>query len=289
MSQAEKKPAGRDLFGAVAVRLGFAKPEDVTLALSEQQRMRERGAPPQRIGVLMQQMALVTPGQIARILAELERSPFALSEDGVRLAARMKALHSRDHNLIVLTGGGNGDGSSAAAAHIAVGLAVMEQGSVLLVDADLRKPTVHLTFNLDPYPGLSELVRRADTLQRIAQPTSVERLRVLPAGGSVADPLALLMSSECASAIEEMREAFRYVILCTPPMRQFADAALIAAQAQGVVVALAAGRRAKDELAEIKLTLDGLSVPLSGVVLTEEEPRRWWRWRQGQGRAERRP
>lgn len=268
------------LFGAAAVRLGVATPEDVVLALEEQARRRALGERRLRIGALMKEMGLITEEQLSRVLHELERGPLLLSEEGVQLAGRVKALHAGDHNVLVVTGMGEGDGASTAAAQIGVALALMEQESVLLVDANMRAPRLHSLFSVDPTPGLLELIQGLNAPGEVSHPTAVPGLRVVPSGNLAVDFLALLISSECADALARLRQQYRYLLIDTAPILQYADSAIMAARSDGVLLALAAGRRTADELREAQETLQGLSVPLSGVILTAPE-----RGRRGLGQA----
>jgi capsular exopolysaccharide synthesis family protein len=192
-----------------------------------------------------------------------------LSEDAVRVAARLRTLHAQEHNTIAFTAVGDQDGSSSVAASVAVALAQMGQGGVLLIDANLRSPSLHGTFALPLSPGLAELIAGTAPADGALPASGVPGLDVLPAGDAGGQALPLLISPACADVLSGLRARYAYVLLDTPPLPAAGDAAVIAKHADGVVVALATGRRTHDELDEVRATLAGLAVPLSGVVLTE--------------------
>ena len=100
---------------------------------------------------------------------------------------------------------------------------------------------------------------------------------MLPAGGDEGDALSLLISTATAEAFATLRAAHRFVLIDTPPFRRHAETALLAGRSDGVIVAIARGRHKRDEMREVQLALEGLSVPLTGVILTERESRmrRW--------------
>jgi capsular exopolysaccharide synthesis family protein len=280
----------RELFGAVAVRLGFARPQDVDTALEEQAKQRALGARAERVGTLMLRMGLIADDQLAAVLAEAIRHPRLLSEDSVQIAARVKAVHAHEHNVLVVTGAASGEGATTVAAELAVALALMEQASVALVDANLRAPSLDRLFSVPDAPGLAELCHGATSIEGATHATAVARLRVVPAGGVPNDPLSMLMSSACTDAIAALRTSNRYVVVDAPPMLLYSDAAVLASRADSVLLVIARGRATKREISEIRETLAGLAVPLSGVILTEHAPRPLpWHRRSRRARARWKP
>jgi capsular exopolysaccharide synthesis family protein len=192
-----------------------------------------------------------------------------LAEDAVRVAARLRTLHAQEHNVIVFTGVDARDASASVAASIAVALAQMGEGGVLLIDANLRSPSLHRAFALPGSPGLAEFVAGTAPVDAAVPASGVPGLDVLPAGDALGQALPLLISAACTDVLSGLRARYSYTLIDTPPLPAYGDAAVMAKRADGVVVALATGRRTHDELDEVRATLAGLAVPLSGVVLTE--------------------
>jgi capsular exopolysaccharide synthesis family protein len=110
---------------------------------------------------------------------------------------------------------------------------------VLLVDADLRRPSLHIVFQVPGAPGLSDGLVTSDDpklpLHRVS-----ERLAVLPAGRPTSDPIGALTSERMRRLIDEAREVFDWVVIDTPPVGLLTDAALLTSMADGVVLVVKA-------------------------------------------------
>jgi capsular exopolysaccharide synthesis family protein len=154
----------------------------------------------------------------------------------------------------VLITTGLGEGRSLVAANLAVSLAQAGK-RVLLVDADMRKPTIHRLFDLPQEPGLSDhLVGSARTSEAV-RASSVEGLSVLSSGGMPPNPAELLGSQQFTSLLQSWREHFDWVVIDSPPVIAVADASVIAHATSGVLFVVGAdmtsrhaARRAVDRL-----------------------------------------
>ena len=195
----------------------------------------------------------------------------AVSDAAIRLAAKLRASFSPGHKVIVFTSAVSGEGVTETAGQVAHALTQMEQGPILLLDANLRFPSLHSKFKIHQIPGLSDLISKQAKLEETVFPTDVAGLSLLPAGVAAEDSLALLSSAEWPSLLQVLRERFQFVIVDSASVLQFADIALIAPRADGVVIVMAAGERSRQELLQTKRMLDGLKANLLGVVLSEKE------------------
>ena len=257
----------RELFGSAAARLGFATQADVSRALTEQTRRKQQGRPG-LIGALMQEMGMLSPEQIAGILYQLRGERVPLSEDGIRLAARIRTIHAAASNTILFTGVDVDDGVSATATEVASALAIMEQGAVLLVDVNLRAPQVHKNFQISQAPGLMEILDGRVPLDAALQPTPMAGLSVLPVGDVAGDFASQVMSARCQTLFDSLRDRFHYLVLDAGPVVRCPETSILAARSDGVVVVLRAGERSKSQLTEVTRLLTGLRATLTGVVLT---------------------
>jgi Mrp family chromosome partitioning ATPase len=271
----------KPLFGDAAVRLGYVTEDAVNTALREQAQLRQKGSASSPIGTLLAERGLLTPEQITAVLRHLANSGLPLSEDGIRLAARLKVLHAASSNLIGVAATEPGDAATLAC-ELAVALAVMEQGRVILIDGDPREPLVHRLVQVPAAPGLMDHLRmRANTVpapadggqqarvELIGTPlASVSSLTVLPLGKTGPDVGALSMSPEAGLLLNELRQRYRYVIVVLGDVLCHPEAAVTASRCDGILLGLRAGQSDKAQLHHVQQLLDGLKVPLSGVVLT---------------------
>jgi len=261
MSGDQSKPR----FGDAAVRLGYVSADAVSVALGEQAQQRQSAGSAGQIGALLMDKGLLTREQITAVLRHVGASDLPLSEDGIRLAARLKVLHSAANNVIGITGTLAEDAAQATV-ELAVALAVMEQGQVLLIDANLRNPSLHLALGTEATPGWMERIR-LDESTAPAKATAIAALSLLPAGQVEGDFLSLSMSPQAGERLQACRQRHRYVVVNLGQVLHHPEAAVAASRCDGVVTVLRAGQSQKRELRDLQRLLQGLKVGLSGIVL----------------------
>ncbi|MCC7009141.1 MAG: polysaccharide biosynthesis tyrosine autokinase [Acidobacteria bacterium] len=158
-----------------------------------------------------------------------------------RLAATLH--HAQvDHGLkvVMIASAVAGEGKTLTATNLALTFSESYRRSVLLIDADLRRPSLHTVFNIEPAPGLSDGLNAIENVGFTPHQIS-ERLTVLPAGRPSSDPMAGLTSGRMRRLIAEAREHFDWVIIDTPPVGLMTDANLLAAMADGAILVVKAG------------------------------------------------
>lgn len=157
-----------------------------------------------------------------------------------RLAAAFhQAQRSNGYKVAMIASAVAGEGKSLTAANLALTLSESYRRNVLLIDADLRRPSQHSIFQVSGAPGLSEGLISVEEpklpLHRLSS-----RLTVLPAGRPTSDPIGAITSERMRRLVEEAREVFDWVIIDTPPIGLLTDAALLASMADGVVLVVKA-------------------------------------------------
>lgn len=171
---------------------------------------------------------------------------------------------------IVVTSSGPGEGKSTTVANLAVTFA--QQGKrVLLVDADLRKPTVHYTFNTTNSFGLSTVLAKQSTLSNTAKETDIENLFLLTSGPIPPNPAELLGSNTMTLFFEEAFHGYDVVLFDTPPVNVVTDAQILANQCDGTILVVSSGRTEKDKIVKAKTLLETAKGKLMGVVLNNKK------------------
>lgn len=160
----------------------------------------------------------------------------------LRLAIELRP-NASETKAVLVTSPHAGDGKSTIAANYAV-VAALTRRRVLLVDADLRSPTVHGLFGLEQSPGLVELVRDRLELSDVVQRVESLGLDILTSGGSISRPGDLAASHQFEEVLRNARETYDLVVIDSPPVLIAADAAGIASQ-DGVGALLVVRRHAK--------------------------------------------
>jgi receptor protein-tyrosine kinase len=158
-----------------------------------------------------------------------------------RLAATL--LHGQSNNglkVIMVTSAAVAEGKTLTAVNLALTFSESYRRRVLLIDGDLRRPSLQRIFKFDVPLGLSEsLMLPAD--QPLSLHRASSRLWIVPAGAPSSDPMAGLSSTRMHRIIEEARDAFDWVIIDTPPIGLLSDASLISVKVDGVVIVVKAG------------------------------------------------
>jgi len=186
---------------------------------------------------------------------------------------------TRGAEVVVVTSAVGGEGKTTTALDLARSLA--EAGErVLLVEADLRRPSLAPTLRLEPGPGLSEVLAGRVDLDAAVRPGGTEGLSVLPAGAVPPNPAELLGSERMAAAVAALRTGYDKVLLDAPPLLPVTDAAVCSAVADGVLLVVRWGRTSRDEVAEAVAMLEQVHAPVLGSVLngrrlTRSERRRY--------------
>ncbi|MFE0562550.1 CpsD/CapB family tyrosine-protein kinase [Priestia megaterium] len=176
----------------------------------------------------------------------------------------------QDIKTIVLTSSGAEEGKSTTSSNLATVYA--QQGlKVLLIDADLRKPTGHYTFRLENHIGLTNVLTRQSTLAQAVQESEIPHLSVLTSGPIPPNPSELLASAQMAELLKEMKEQFDMIIFDTPPILAVADAQILANQVDGTILVVSSGKTEKDAALKSKELLINAQGKLLGVVLNNRK------------------
>jgi capsular exopolysaccharide synthesis family protein len=184
---------------------------------------------------------------------------------------RLKTMLANAENggpqILVITSAGPEEGKSVVSANLALAFAADVQDEVLLIDADLRRPTVDRWIQPEPNLGLAELLSDQAGLDHTIVELENAPLKILPAGNPPPDPVELLGSETARELLGRLRARYRRVIIDTPPSVPFTDADAVAAFGDGVLMVVRAGvtRRASYLQATQSIT----SAPLLGAVLND--------------------
>lgn len=203
-----------------------------------------------------------------RIVAALESSPFSDAYKILRTQV-MQRMQENGWNLLGITSPGPGEGKSLTAANLAVSLAMEANRTVLLVDADLRGPSVHTTFGLGTGRGLVDFLLDQTPMAELLIHPGIQRLVLLPGGRPVAGSSELLTSPPMRALVKELkhRYASRIVLFDLPPLLNSADVLAFAPLIDTLLLVVEAGRT-QVEMVERSLSLLN-GVPIVGTVLNK--------------------
>lgn len=184
----------------------------------------------------------------------------------------IEELHaSAQLSIIACTSPAGGDGKTTTAINLAGALAQARDARVLLVDADLRRPTIarELVLRDVAGPGLvGAILNRELTLADVVRPRPPFNLSVLPAGRTSANPYELLKAPRLAQLMQEARRDYDYVVLDTPPLVGVPDCRAIASFVDGFLVVVAAHRTPRKLVEEALGTME--PAKLIGLVFNRD-------------------
>ena len=154
---------------------------------------------------------------------------------------------------IMVTSAVPGEGKSFVAANLAISIAQSIQEHVLIIDSDMRVPSIHRQFGFDDIPGLSEYLANGTPLSMLLQKTKVDKLSILPAGKPPHNPAELLSSQRMSKLLEEVRERYsdRYIIIDSPPPKLTAEANALARQVDGILLIVKYGSTPRDMVSDL--------------------------------------
>ena len=141
---------------------------------------------------------------------------------------------------ILVTSAVPSEGKSFVAANLAVSIAQSIQEHVLLIDCDMRKPTIHRQFGFDDGPGLSEHLSKGTSLPSLLLNTKISKLSILPAGKPPQNPSELLSSRQMSSLLQEVKNRYsdRYIVIDTPPPKLTAETSAISRLVDGALLVI---------------------------------------------------
>ncbi|HDR7899486.1 TPA: CpsD/CapB family tyrosine-protein kinase, partial [Bacillus cereus] len=176
---------------------------------------------------------------------------------------------------IIVTSVDPGDGKTTTIANLAVVFG--QQGKkVLLIGADLRKPTLQNLFAAYSPNGLTNLLSGQTSFVQCIQKTDIENVYVMSAGPIPPNPAELLGYRKMDEVLLEAYKMFDIVLIDTPPVMAVTDAQILANKCDGVVLVARSEKTEKDKLIKVKQILDKASGKLLGVILNdkreEQEP-----------------
>jgi polysaccharide biosynthesis transport protein len=178
-----------------------------------------------------------------------------------------RAENGRAYRAIIITSPNKGDGKSLTAANLALTMAQDPQQRVLLLDADLRRPSIHRLFGIDETPGLTDVLMGGASLEEALVSMPDYRLTVLPSGLIPTQPAELLGSPGMRRVLDTLRSRFDRILIDMPPVAPLADVAIASTIADGVLMIVRAGVTPKPAIERGLASID--STKVLGLVLND--------------------
>jgi capsular exopolysaccharide synthesis family protein len=171
--------------------------------------------------------------------------------------------------MVIFAGLDSGNGCSQVCAGAAEILAASTTGSVCLVEANLRSPSLPEYFGVENHFGLSDCLRKDGPIRDFAKKLHPDNLWLISCGATAPDVATLLNSERMKTRLAELRKEFEYVLIDVPPLNQYADATALARLTDGMVVVLEANVTRKEAASKVVDSLRSSGISILGAVLNK--------------------
>ncbi|MDR6878348.1 CpsD/CapB family tyrosine-protein kinase [Bacillus sp. 3255] len=193
------------------------------------------------------------------------KSPISEAYRTLRTNIQFSAI-DEELKVVMVTSAGPGEGKSTTLTNLAVAYAQSDK-NVLIIDADLRKPTMHHTLMVSNRVGLTNVLTNELPAQKAVQETFIPNLCIITSGPIPPNPSEILASKRMISVLEELKEYFDIILIDAPPAIAVTDAQIISTRSDGVVLVIDSEKVKREVAAKAKQNLDNVRARILGVVL----------------------
>lgn len=197
----------------------------------------------------------------------VEKKPKSIVSEAYRTLRTNIQYSSFDKTIktIVITSAEAAEGKSTVSGNLALSFAQNEK-RVIIVDCDLRKPSVHKNFKLSNLSGLSEVLIGKENLDNVIQSRN-ENLDILTSGKIPPNPSEMLSSTAMTNLIQKLGEKYDIVILDSAPLQAVTDAQILSTKADGTILVVRAQRTSRESVIDAKNLLTKVGANILGTVL----------------------
>lgn len=197
------------------------------------------------------------------------KSSIAEAYRGIRTSIEFSNL-DKELKIINITSSAQNEGKSTIIANLAVSFANLDK-KVLIMEGDLRNPSVHRMFNISNIEGITDILLGNKSFTECVHCTGVRNLHVLTCGAVPPNPSEMLSSKKIKEFVESLRDYYDYVFIDAPPIGIVTDAGIISSYTDGCIFVVGSGE-AEIEMAKVsKERLEKVGANILGVVLNKFE------------------
>ena len=170
---------------------------------------------------------------------------------------------------LVVTSAVRGEGKTVSALNLAMAFAELERHEVVVVDADLRRPSCERYLNLNQKPGLTDVLLGHESVDKALRPAGYRDLVMVGAGTRVENPAEVFSSSRLDQLLQRLKERFHYVVIDTPPVLSSTDAGVLSAAADGTLLVVRLEHSLKKQSRDAWQVLSDTGGNVLGSFVTE--------------------
>jgi capsular exopolysaccharide synthesis family protein len=198
-----------------------------------------------------------------------EKSPTGESYRALRTNI-LRTTQDKLMKAILITSSNHYEGKTTTAINLALAMSDVSGYKTLLIDSDLRFPTVHDRLGLMQSPGLTEILEGSVGLDSEIIDTEKENLKVITSGNLPQYPVELLESKRLKNLIEKLKSDFDLILVDSPPVIPYSDASVLSSQVDGVLLVVQSGRTRREDIRQVQATLQDNQARVLGIVLNKQ-------------------
>ncbi|GFR35679.1 CpsD/CapB family tyrosine-protein kinase [Thermobrachium celere] len=195
------------------------------------------------------------------------KSPISEAYRTLRTNIQFSALDKKIKK-IVITSSGPAEGKTSTALNLAITLA-QNGHKTLLLDCDMRKPSIHKRMKISNLNGLSDILLGESSIEDATTNVELEHLYIITAGTKPPNPAELLSSQKMINFLNSIEEKYEYIIIDTPPVLMVTDAQILSKYADGTILVVASREAEKNGVKRAKELLEKVDANILGVVLNK--------------------
>ncbi|HKX28133.1 MAG TPA: polysaccharide biosynthesis tyrosine autokinase [Blastocatellia bacterium] len=169
---------------------------------------------------------------------------------------------------ILVTSTEPGEGKTTTTVNLAFSLCELDS-RVLVIDADMRRPTTHKLFGVDQYLGLSTCLLRDVNVNKLIHRLNKPNLSLLPGGPIPPNPASLISSAKMKMLLDDLSKDYDFILIDSPPVGSVTDSAILSTMVDGVLLVVQAGKSGRDTVRRVKYDLLSVGARILGVVLNK--------------------
>ena len=198
------------------------------------------------------------------------KSPIAEAYRSIRTNIEFSNI-DKNIKIITITSTQPNEGKSTVISNLAAAFANLENKRVLILDGDLRNPSVHKMFGVSNLNGITDILLGEKDVDKCLEKTKIKGLDILKVGKVPPNPSEMLQSNKMRNFIEVIKEYYDYVFIDAPPVGVVSDASIISQYSDGVILLVGSNETDIDAAKVSKERLENVGANILGVVLNKFE------------------
>jgi len=195
-----------------------------------------------------------------------------LSTEFRRLYSKLRHLNpGKEIRNLLITSATVGEGKSTAAALMAITIAKYRNTNTLLIDCDLRRPTVHKIFGIEKENGFSDVAVKKKSLKSVIKETFIPKLKILTSGELSKSPAEIFNLSTLRDLFEECKFYFETIVVDSAPTIPVSDTLILSSEMDGALMVVRAGKTPREMVKRAADLMKDSGIKILGVVLNNVE------------------